>query len=90
MSESEAKAVSELIGKEFNGKEEGVRSGLPAIILWRRSQCAAGDNEMKMEMFLHGLPPGMQDHREADLAAKILAPKLLQQLCGSLNEEIEK
>ena len=90
MSESEAKAVAELIGKQFDGKEESMGSGLPAKASRGEDQRAAGDDEMQMEMLLHGLPPGMQDHRKTDLTAEILASKLFQQLSGDFNEEIEK
>ena len=90
MSESEAKAVAELIGKQFDGKEEGMGSGLPAKASRGEDQRAAGDDEMQMEMLLHGLPPGMQDHRKTDLTAEILASKLFQQLSGDFDEEIEK
>ena len=41
-------------------------------------------------MLLHGLPPGMQDHRKADLATEIFLSELFEQLCGSVNEELEK
>jgi hypothetical protein len=45
---------------------------------------------MGMQMLLHGLTPGMQDHREPDLAAQILVPELLQELCGNPDEQIEE
>ena len=41
-------------------------------------------------MLLHGLTPGMQDHRKANLAAEIFLPELFEQLRGSFNEEIEE
>lgn len=41
-------------------------------------------------MVLHGLSPGMQDHRKADLPAEIFLPKLFEQLSGCVNEEIEQ
>ena len=45
---------------------------------------------MTMEMVLHGLPPGVQDHREPDLAAQIGLPELFEELRGGGNEEIEE
>lgn len=41
-------------------------------------------------MLLHGLSPGMQDHRKTDLTTEIFLPELFEQLCGGFNEKIEK
>jgi hypothetical protein len=43
-----------------------------------------------MQMLLHGLTPGVQDHRKSNFAAKILLPELLQELCGSLDEQVKQ
>jgi len=67
-----------LIGKQFDGKEKLVVSGIPSVTSGRRDQRAARDNEVKMEMLLHGLPPSVHDHRKANLAAKIFLTELLQ------------
>jgi hypothetical protein len=45
---------------------------------------------MEVQMFLHGLTPGMQDHRKPDLPAQILAPELFQELSSCVNEQIEE
>src|SRR6266545_4305226 len=44
---------------------------------------------MGMQMLLHGLPPGMQDHREPDLPAEIRLPELLEELGSGVDEELE-
>ena len=41
-------------------------------------------------MLLHGLTPGMHDHRETNLTAEIFLTELFQQLSGKLDEQIEK
>ena len=46
LGEFKTKAVTELIGKEFDGKEELVRSGIPTIARGSGHKGAAGDDEM--------------------------------------------
>lgn len=65
-----------------------MRSGLPAIAMWRRNQSATRDNEMQMGMLLHDLTPSVQNHRKANFAAEIFLPKLFEELCGSLNQQV--
>ncbi len=94
--ERKTKAVAELIGKQFDGKEKFVRSRLPAkaphaicgVASGGGHKGAARDNEVEMQMLLHGLTPGMQDHRKANLAAEIFLPELFEQLRGNLNEQV--
>lgn len=45
---------------------------------------------MTMEMFLHGLPPGVQDHGKTDLAAQIFLSEFLQELGSRVDEELEE
>lgn len=68
-----AELVAELIGKQLYREKKFSGSRLPAIARWGGNECAAGDNEVKVEMILHGLPPGMQDHGKADVTAQIFA-----------------
>ena len=90
LGEGEAKAIAELIGKQFSGEEELRVSGMPSVACGRRDQCAARNDEVEVQMLLHGLPPGVHDHREANLAAQIFPSKLLQQLSRNLDEQIEE
>ena len=67
-----------------------MRGRIPAVAGGRRHKCTTRDDEMSMEMFLHGLPPGVQDHREADLATQILVSEFLQELRSGVDEELEE
>ena len=60
--EGKAKAVAELIGKQFDWEEEFMVSGIPFVASGRGDQRATGDDEMEVEMLLHGLTPSMHDH----------------------------
>lgn len=84
-----AETIAEHIGKEFDGKEKLVVSRIPTVASGGGYQRAARNDEMDMQMLLHGLPPGMHDHREANLTAEILPTELLQQLSRNLDEQIE-
>jgi len=86
--ERKAETIAELIGKQFDGKEELVRSGLPTIASGGGHKGAACDDEVEVEMLLHGLTPGMQDHRKTDFTAEIFLSKLLQQLRGNFNQQV--
>jgi hypothetical protein len=88
LGEGQAKAVAELIGEQFDGEEEFVGSGLPAIARGRRDQGPASNDAMQMGMSLQGLPPGMQNHGEANLAAQILVPELFQYLSRHFEEQV--
>lgn len=88
LGDGETKAIAELIGEQFDGEEEFVGSSLPAIASGRRDQGPASDNAMQMGMSLQGLSPGMQNHGEANLAAQILVPELLQELSGHFEEQV--
>lgn len=61
-------------------------SRIPGVARRRRDQSAARDNEVNVQMLLHGLSPGMHDHRKADFAAEILLTELLQQLSRDFDE----
>lgn len=63
---------------------------MPTITSGRRNQCATGDDEMNMKMILHGLSPGMQDHREPNLTAQIFLSEFFQELRGGVDEEFEE
>lgn len=76
--EGKAKAVAELIGEQFDGKEELMVSRIPSVASGGGHKSAARDDEMQVEMLLHGLTPGMHDHRKADVAAEIFLTELLQ------------
>ncbi len=39
---------------------------------------------------MHGLTPGMQNHRKTNVTAEILVPELLQELRGGVDEELEE
>lgn len=41
-------------------------------------------------MFLHGLSPGMQDHRKPDFPAQILVPEFFQELGSRVDAELEQ
>ncbi len=86
--DGETKAVAELMGEQFDREEELARGRLPAIARGSRDQSATGDHAMQMRMSLHGLPPGMQDQGETDLATQILLPELLQDLSRHFEEQV--
>jgi len=65
-------------------------SGIPGVACGGGDKGATRDNEMEVEMLLHGLTPGMQDHGKADLTAQIFVSKLLQQLSRDFDEQIEE
>jgi hypothetical protein len=88
LSDGETKAIAELIGEQLDGEEELMRSGLPAVARAGGAEGAAGDDAMQMGMKLHGLPPGVQDHGEADLAAEILLPEFFQYLSRHFEEQV--
>lgn len=88
--EFKAEAVAEHIGKQENGEEKLVRSGIPGIASGGGNQCAASHDEVDMEMLLQGLTPSVHDHREANVPTEILLPELLQQLSSDFDEEIEE
>ena len=85
----EAETIAELIGKQFDGEEELVVSRIPSVTSGGGNERAARNNEMDMQMLLHGLTPGMHDHRKADLATEILLPEVFEQLRGNFDEQIE-
>lgn len=80
--------AAELFGEQLDGEEEFVGSGLPAVTGWRRDQGATSNDEMQVWMGLHDLPPGVQDHGEADLAAEVLLPEFFEQLRGGLDQQV--
>ena len=88
--EFEAETIAEHIGKEFDREEKLMVSRIPGIASRGGDKRAARDDEMEVQMLLHGLPPSVHDQRKANLPAEILLPKLLQELRGGFNEQIEK
>lgn len=88
--ELKTEAVAEHIGKQLDGKEKLMVSGIPCVARGGGHQRAARDDEVDVEMLLHGLTPGVHDHRKANLAAEILLTELLQQLSRNIDEQIEK
>lgn len=73
-----AEAVAKLIGKQEDREKELVVSGIPRIASGGGDKRAARHDEVEVKMLLHGLPPGVHDHRKADLTAKIFLTELLQ------------
>lgn len=67
-----------------------MRRRIPSVASRGGNKSAACDDEMKMEMLLHGLTPSMHDHRKADFAAEIFLTELFQQLRGNPDEQVEK
>jgi len=88
--EGEAETIAELMGQQFDRKKKFVRCRLPAVPSRRGNQRPAGDDEMEVEMLLHRLSPGMQDHRKADFPTEVFLPKLFEQLGGNFNEQVEE
>ena len=82
--------ITELIGEQFDGEEELMVSGIPTISSVGGDQRPARDDEVNMQMLLHGLSPSVHDHRKANFAAEILLSELFQQLSGDFDEQIEK
>lgn len=67
-----------------------MRSGIPRVASGGGHQRAACDDEVQVQMLLHGLTPGVQDHRKANFAAEIFLPELLQELRGNFDEQVEQ
>lgn len=90
LGEFKAEAVAEHIGKQESGEEKLVVSGIPGIASRGGNESSTRDDEMDVEVLLQGLTPSVHDHREANVTAEILPPKLLQQLSSNFDEEIEE
>ncbi len=88
--DSKTETIAELIGKQFDGEEELMVSGIPSVTSGRGHKRAARDDEVDVEMLLHALTPSVHDHRKADFTAEILLSELLQELRGSLDEQVEQ
>ena len=70
--------IAEHIGKEFDGEEELMVSGIPGVTSGGGHQSATRNDEMDVEMLLQGLTPSVHDHRKANITAEILLPELFQ------------
>ena len=73
-----AEAIAEHIGKQFDGEEELMVSGIPGIARRRGDKSSTCNDEVDMQMLLHSLPPSVHDQREADVATEILLTEFLQ------------